>query len=159
MIGDNDNGKEPSETVEEMARREAFKGTVVKLSELQRQDGLIAESIDKSIQHNQSIIMTTITAVSDDKDYRQILKQANWRSTEEMDLYCHALAVCDFTGAVMARKHLLDRITAHSAGEGRQAIRDGLEALTHTTFTTQHDMEKKNKWGNNDRNKSSSPID
>ena len=151
MIGDNGDENNNEE------QQEAFKGTIVKLSELQRQDGLIAESIDKSTRHNQSVIMTTITAVSDDKDYRQILKRARWKSTEEMDLYVHALAVCDFTGAVMAKKHLLDRITAHSAGVDAQELHEALEALTHTTFTTQSELNKKYR-GNGDGYKSNSPI-
>jgi len=147
------------DNLEGEARKEAFKGAVIKLSELQRQDGLIAESIDKSMRHTQSVIMTTITATSDDKDYRQILKRARWKNTEEMDLYVHALAVCDYTGAVMARKHLLDRITAHSAGVDAEGLHEALVALTHTTFTTQSLLDKKyQKQGGYDGNKSNSPI-
>lgn len=144
-------------TPEHKAEGDAFKGSIIKLSELQRQDGLIAESIDKSTRHNQSVIMTTITAVPDDKDYRQILKRAIWKSTEEMDLYCNALAVCDFTGAKHARQHLLDRITAHSAGVEGKIQHDALEALTHTTFTTQSLLDKKYQ-RHGDGNKSNSPI-
>jgi len=151
MIDDN------GDSLEELGKKEAFKGAIVKLSELQRQDGLIARSIDESARHNQSVIMTTITAVPDDKDYRQILKRAMWRSTEEMDLYVQALAGCDYTGAVQAKKHLLDRITAHSAGIEGQIQHDALEALTHTTFTTRALLDKKYH-GSNDGNKTNSPI-
>ncbi len=146
-----------NETPKEKAKKEAFKGALVKLSELQRQDGLIARSIDESARHNAGVIMTTITAIPDDKDYRQILKRARWTSAEEMDLYVHALAVCDYTGAVQAKKHLLDRITAHSAGIDGKGEHDALEAITHTTLTTREELDKKYH-GSKDGNKSSSPI-
>jgi len=142
---------------DEILEGQNFKGAIVKLSELQRQDGLIAQAVDKSVRHNQGVILTTIMAIPDDKDYRQILKGARWKSTEEIDLYCQALAVCDYTGAVNAAKYLLDRITAHSAGIDWEGIHEALVALTHTTLTTRSELDKKYK-GDYDRNKSNSPI-
>ena len=119
---------------------------------------MIARSVDESARQSQGVILTTITAISDDKNYRQALIRARWKSTEEMDLYVQALAVCDYTGAVMAKRHLIDRITAHSAGIDSEGIHDALEALTHTTVTTQEQLDKKYHGSKNGNSKSNSPL-
>lgn len=152
-MGEEDDGHK---TVEEMAQEKTFKGVVVNLGELQRQDGLIAESIDKSRAHALGVIQTVITAEQDDKNYRQILKRARWKNTEEMDKAVNALAVCDITGAVKAKRIILDRITARSAGVDGELLHEALIALTHTTFTTRNIIDKKK--AKYDGNRSSSPI-
>lgn len=146
-------------TIEQMAKERVFKGGTIDLSELQRRDGLIAESIDKAGKHGEGVIQTFIHAQADDKDYRQILKHALWKSREEMDKAVNALASCDITGAVKAKKVVLDRITAHSAGIDGQLMHESYEALTHTTFTTDYSHGRK-RWWNDDKSKdrSSSPI-
>jgi len=149
-----DNG---GKTPEEMALERAFKGGVVNLSEFHRQDGLLAESIDKAGRHGEGVIQTFIHAQTEDKNYRQILKHALWKSREEMDKAAIALAVCKITGAKNAAEFILDRITAHSAGIDFQLMHESYEALTHTTFTT--DYSHKKGWSN-DKSKdgSRSPI-
>ena len=155
-MGEEDNG---DGIVEKMAMEKAFKGGIIDLHELQRRDGLIVEGIDKAGNHNIGVIQTFVHAEADDKDYRQILKHALWKSREEMDKAVNALAVCRITGATNAMKVLLDRITAHSAGIDGQLMHESYEALTHTTFTTNYSKDKK-KWWNGDKSKdrSSSPI-
>lgn len=155
---DDGNGKK---TIEEVAEAKAFKGGRIDLAELVRRDGLIAEAIDKSHNQSQGVIQTLITAVSDDKDYRQILKRAIWKTDEEIDKAVNALAECDMTGADNAKRYVLDRITARSAGINGQLLEMALEGLTHTTFTSERSMDrKKNHWWSKDdnRSKSNSPI-
>lgn len=145
---------------EQMAKEKLFAGIEVGSGELRRQDGLIAESLDKAGHRNLGVIQTTITAEQDDKNYRQILIRGRWRSREEMDKGANALAVCDICGARKARQYLLDRFTIHTAGQDGAAIHDALEALTHTTFITENKQKKKWYQGG-DRNgnrSSSSPI-
>ena len=151
--GDGDGKK----TIEEIAKEKTFKGATIRLEELQRQDGLIAESIDKAAIHSLGVIQTVITATPDDKDYRQILKRAVWKDREEMDKAVNALAVCDITGAVNAKRIILDRITAHSAGIDGYILHQALEALTHTTFTSHEYLDKKKKRAGNGYG-SNSPI-
>lgn len=112
-----------------------FQGVTIDLKTLQRQDGLIAEAIDKSRNQNQGVIMTILTAEQDDKNYRQILKRARWKNPEEIDKAVLALGEARMTGAKNAEQIILDRVTAHSAGIDAQIIRESYEALTHTTFT------------------------
>jgi len=153
----NDDGHE---TIEELAKKKAaFPGGTINLKELIRQDGLIAEAVDKAGHHGEGVIQSFIHAQSDDKEYREILKHALWKSREEMDKAVNAMAVCRLTGAVNAMKVLLDRITAHSAGENFQLMHESYEALTHTTFTTDYSHNKKHWWKNGKSgDKSSSPI-
>jgi len=152
---DGDGGK----SIEQMAKEKVFKGATINLSDLKRQDGLLAEAIDKAAGHKDGVIQTFIHAEAEDKDYRQILKHALWKSREEMDKAVNALAVCRMTGAVRATQVLLDRITAHSAGENGQLMHESYEALTHTTFTTNYG-DRKGRWWSNDKSKdrSNSPI-
>ena len=152
MIDDNGH-----KTTEQMAKENAFKGVVLRLGELQRQDGIITEAIDKSMSHSLGVIQTLITAKDDDADYRHILKLGRWKNQEHRDKFVKALAVCRITGAKMAAKTLLDQITADSAGDNGAIFHEAIEGLTHTTFTTQDTLDKKKKYDNN-KSHSSSPI-
>jgi len=153
VMDDGNNGKR---TLSEIAaERAAFPGAVVTLDQLVRQDGLIAESIDKASGQKLGVIQRALTP-STDEDYRQILKMAVWKSPEEMDKAVAALAECDITGAVEVKKIILDRITARSAGVNGWLLHEAFEALTHTTFTSQT-IEQRKKW-NGHRDNSSSPL-
>ena len=155
-ILDNNNQNEPM-TIDQIAERKAaFPGTTLKLQELMHQDGQIAEAIDKANSQHAGVIQSFITAVNDDKNYRQILKNTLWKSTEEQDKAVYALACCEMTGAVNARKMILDRLTARSSGINGFLMHEALEALTHTQFTSTHYDYTKRKNGNRDN--SSSPI-
>jgi len=140
---ENNGHKTPQEIVE----TKTFNGAVVTLNELRRQDGLIAESIDKNMGKSFGVIQT-ILAPCDDSNYRQILKFTRWKNTEEQDKCINALKACDRTGAVKAKHVILDRLTARSAGIDAQLVNDALEALMHTTFTTENRTVK----GNGNRN-------
>ena len=142
-----------NKSLAEMAEEKVFNGVTVTLGELQRQDGMITEAIDKMNTRNAGGIQSVVNA-NDDKDYRQILKHANWKNSEEADKASLALAVCDITGATKAKKFILDRITARSAGIDGWLMHESFEALTHTTFTTNSGNIKQK----NDGNKSNSPL-
>jgi len=142
MNEDNGNGRK---SIEDMAQDKAlaqfFPGATIRIDDLVRRDGMIAESIDKAQNKTGSVIMTMITAEQDDANYRQILKRGRWANQEHRDKYVKALAVCRITGAKKAAQVLLDLITADSAGDDGVWIREATEALTHTTMT----------WDNNNR--------
>jgi hypothetical protein len=92
-------------------------------------------AVDK--QHNVGVIQGILSAVADDKNYRQILKQGLWKSPEEMDKAVNALACCDVTGAKKVKRIILDKITAHSAGVNGYLLRTAIDGLNHSTYTMQ----------------------
>lgn len=143
---DKDNG---NKTIEEIAETKHIEGVVMRLGELQRQDGIITESIEKSSKSGQGVIQTVISAVASDANYRQILKLARWHNDHHRDITLAALRETDAAGAWKARKAILDKITAESGGNNGELIREALEALTHTTFTSQHLQDRK-RGGKND---------
>jgi len=151
-----DDGNDGKKTIEQMAQEKAYGGLIVRIGEMQRQDGIIAESIDKSRGQGLGVIQTLITAEPDDKNYRQILKRARWKNQEQRDKYVKALAACRITGAVQAAQTLLDLITADSAGDGGALMHEAIEGITHTTLTTREEISRKKKYDDS-RNKSS-PI-
>lgn len=144
-------------TIEQLAKEKAFEGKIIHIGELQRQDGILAESVDKMAAKGLGVIQTLITAKDDDVDYRQILKLARWKDEIQRDRYVKALAVCRMTGAKMAAKTLLDKITADSAGDNGAIMREAIEGITHTTLTTREELSRKFK-NNDNRYKSNSPI-
>jgi len=148
-MGDNGNGNgNGQQAVEDMAREkivaEHFKGCTVNINELRRQDGLIAESIDKSRNQGQGVIPTFINANSDD-EVRQALKHCIWKNTEEQDKCIQALAVCRITGAMKGTKTILDRIAARSAGVNGYLMEAAFRTLSQTTFISKSDQLKKGK--------------
>lgn len=147
---DGDNGHNTEQAVKE----NLIPGTKVNIKDLMRQDGLIAEALDKQNKHSQGVIQSTLISYSD-ADYRQILRMARWRSHEECDKAVKAIQACRATGAVKALKTILDLITGHTAGVEWQSVHDGYDALTHTTYTWQNKYLNK---GKNDRDNSRSPI-
>lgn len=155
-MADRDNGNK--KTIEQMAQERAYDGLIVHIGELQRQDGIITESIDKSIGRSLGVIQSIITAESDDKNYRQILRRARWKNQEQRDKYVKALSMCRIVGAVKGAKTLLDLVTADQAGDNGIWIHETGEMLTHTTLTTREEIDKKKKRFYEDRSKSTSPI-
>jgi len=127
-------------------KKSAFKGATIKLSEMMRQDGLIAEALDKQNRHNLGVVQTFITAIDDDKNYRQILKLARWRNARHREIYVKALNACRITGAWNAWRTLLDMITAEAAGEDGALMHEAAAALTHTSITTREEIERKQKY-------------
>ena len=145
-------------TIEQMAQERAYKGLIVHIGELQRQDGIITEAVDKSIGRSLGVIQSIITAEEDDKNYRQIFRRARWKNQEQRDKYVKAFAMCRITGAVKAAQTLLDLVTADSAGDEAVWIHEAIEGLTHTTLTTRDEISKHRKKSDDYRNKSTSPI-
>ena len=131
----NGNGDAAIKTLEEIASLKTIDNNVIRLGQLARQDGLIAESIDKSAKQGQGVIQSVLSA-NDDEEERQILKHALWKSQEQRNLYVIALSHLRLTGATNARQTLLDLITANSAGDNGWLITESYHALNHTSIMT-----------------------
>lgn len=157
MTMENENGHNGEPTLAGEVKKAAFKGATIKLSEMMRQDGLIAEALDKQNTRNIGVVQTFITAIDDDKNYRQILKLARWRNARHREIYVKALNACRITGAWNAWRTLLDMITAESAGEDGALMHEAAAALTHTSITTKEEIERKQKYERG-RNKSNSIL-
>lgn len=138
-------------------KKSVFKGATITMGEMMRQDGIIAEAIDKQNTRSLGVVQTFITAIDDDKHYRQILKLARWRNARHREIYVKALNACRITGAWNAWRTLLDMITAEAAGEDGALMHEAAEALTHTSITTREEIERKKKFERT-RDKSTSPL-
>jgi len=134
-----------------------FPGAIVPHRELLRRDGVFAEQADKAGKEKQGVIQTYIHA-PDYKQELQILLQARWRNPEEAIKATAALDICHMTGAENARKAILRRIIALSAGDNGENQKLSYQAIMHTSYSFQGF--NKNKWWSNDRNKdrNNSPI-
>ena len=151
----NGNGKK---TIEQIAQERAYNGLIVRIGELQRQDGIIAEAMDKSTKQGLGVIQTLITAEDDDKNYRQIFKRARWKNQEQRDKYVKAYAMCRIVGAHKAGKVILDLVTADSAGDNGEIMKEAIDGITHTTLTTREELTRKKKHDDSRNNASHSPI-
>lgn len=141
-MADNGNGhKSLADVVEE----KVFEGVTKDLKDLVHRDGMLAESIDKSSKQTLGVIQTMITAIDDDEDYRQIIKRARWRGQEHRDKYVKAINACIITGSKNALRHILDMITAESAGDNGVWAHEALEGITHSTITTRQELYNKGK--------------
>lgn len=107
---------------------------IIRLGQLTRQDGLIAEAIDKSAKQGLGVIQSVLTA-NDDEEERQILKHALWKDQEQRVKYVRALSDCRLTRAVNGRQTILDLISANSAGDNGWLILQSYHALNHTSYT------------------------
>jgi len=152
---DNGNDERAKKTLPETLAK-SRPGATIELSTLRRQDGMIARFLDSTRTQNQGVVQTLITAIDDDNHYRQILKLARWKNPKQIDLFVKALNVCRITGARNALRHLLDTITAQSAGENAALMHEAVEAITHTTWTTREEVDKRKR--NEQRNKTNSPL-
>lgn len=143
MVIDNRNNGHKSAA--DIIKEKVFEGVTLQLKDLQRQDGQIAEALDKSSKHHIGVIQSVISAVDKDEEYRQILKLANWKTPEEMDKAVIAISCCLRVGASKTLRLILDKITAHSSGINGWLLQKALDALTHQTVTTEEIMNRKNK--------------
>jgi len=125
VTGNNDNNGHDESGVK-------IKGPVIDTSELRREDGLLTNTGLK----NQGVIVRAITAITDDKDYRQEMKVAYFKNSDEADLFTSALEENDALG--MSRTPLINQMISRSAGENHELLFKALDTITHTTFTTNY---------------------
>jgi hypothetical protein len=159
---ENDNGHEEIDELGGIATAEAehevFKGARIKIGDLEREDGIIAEAASKIGRSNMGVLLRAMSAIPSDKEYRQILKAGNYQTREKAREAVKAMAENRFCGYEEGVTAILDDITAQSAGENQSLIFKVFETLTHTTFTSNSSAPRK-WWGKNDTGKSNaSPL-
>lgn len=109
-----------------------LKGPVIDVSALKREDGFMTRV---SPQY-QSLLHRVISAIKDNKDYRQELKTALFATSDEADEAVSALDECFALG--MDPTPIINQIIARSAGKNHDLLYEALRTLTHTTFTTNY---------------------
>lgn len=122
----NGNGFDPAET----AAEEAFKGARLKLGDLAGEDGILT----KSGPVTQSLLHRLVSA--DLEHIENELKTAAWTNIDEADMAVDAYVECVSLG--MDPKPVILQIIARSSGRNRELVRLMVEALTHSTFTTNY---------------------
>jgi hypothetical protein len=141
-IDQHNNGFDP----EEEAAENAFKGARVNLSELKRGDGILTVASS----NYQSLLHRVISAIGKNEDYRNELKVALWSNSDEADDAVAAINECNELG--MDPTPIIDQIIARSSGKNHELLSRALEALTHTTFTTNYQNQNRRR---NNANKTS----
>lgn len=131
------------------------RGAVLGLEDIDRKDGIFAEHAQAQIRGsgNQGVLVKLLTAVENDHEYRQVLKTARWPSQEDADRTWAALKECALYG--VSPTFVLDRVICWQAGVGGELVKEVLDGLTHTTFTTNRQGGSKGWWPfgrNNNRN-------
>jgi len=141
---DDGNGLDPGEE----ATEQAFKGAVLDVNKLKREDGILTRGLSNT---QSSVLQRSMTAVTKDEDYRQELKTAFFLSTEEADKVVAAINESDRYGC--SRKPIVDWLIARSAGVNGGRLQAIFDTISHTTFTTNYMSQKKKHWWNQNETK------
>ncbi len=160
MSDDGDgNGHDPAGLALEESLKRSLPGARIEAGQLVREDGIIAKAAEQMMRKDAGVLITALSAVEDDEHYRQILKLAHFDNPMQQFRAAAALAECRLIGDTEGQKMILDVITAQMAGIKGGLLHEILEALTHTSFTTNYTGKNPhfwNKWRKSD--KANSPI-
>ncbi len=137
---------------------EPKKGAIWNLEDLQRGDGIIPRSILSMNRDNSGVLAKAMTAIEKNADYRQELKTGYFTSPKKQMQMVLALDECRECG--IDETLIVDLLLAQKAGIQGGFMHDILEALTHTTFSTNYTGKQGNRWWNKgeSKNGSNSPL-
>lgn len=122
---------------------------------IRREDGIISQAALQAFagRNNSGVLQRSMTAPTDDKDYRQVLITANWPSMRKGHEW--VLAKYEWCRYGLSIAPLVDDLIAMKAGEHGSFILSIFEALTHTSFTTNYTnrnpVKRLRNWFNRDR--------
>ena len=125
------NGHSDSDSDEEIRQ-----GAVLPLEALEHEDGFLARAVSSANRNGSGVLQKLITAVEMSKEYRQELKTGNYTSPRKALQAADAIHECLDCG--MSIDQVLDEIIALKAGQNSALLHEVLEALTHTSFTTNY---------------------
>lgn len=114
-------------------------------------DGMLARGKGGGTQ---GVILKSITAIEDDKDYRQEMKVANFQSPDEADEFTSAINECQVLG--MSTTPIVDQMIARSAGVKHGLLFEAFRTLTHFSLYTSDN--RKDRKHDNKEPKSGSPF-
>jgi hypothetical protein len=113
-------------------------GAVLPLELLEREDGILARAASSASRNNSGVINKLLTAVEASKDYRQELKTGNYSSPRKALEAADAIREAIILGDTEGLEQIIDEIIALKAGANSALVHEALEALTHTSFTTNY---------------------
>lgn len=145
--------EDKSDGHDENGDTEIRQGATLSLETLSREDGILARAAQSSNKNRSGLLQSLVTSIDDSKDYRQELKTANFSSPKkalQAVKAIHSLKACG-----VPNDEIIDAIIALKAGVNMAFVHEVLEALTHTTFTTNY---KQSKNRNSNNAKPNSPI-
>ena len=125
----------------------------------QRDDSGDANAVSTSNQARIGVLMRLLTAVQDEKEYRQALITADFLDDEEADRVSSAVTEANRYGLPLApiMDHIASRCAVNKAGHGKSRVVLSIEGLTHSTFNqNRNDRGKRGIFSNNDKEKQES---
>ena len=131
---------------------EGMKGATIPLELLEREDGILSRAAMSANRNSSGVLQTLIRSIEETADYRQELKTANFSSAKkalQAVKAIHSLKACG-----VPQDEIVDAIIALKAGVNMAFVHEIVEAITHTTFTSNFQNSKKG--GQNA--KSNSPL-
>lgn len=127
-----DNGRSPDS---DEAIRE---GAVLPLEMLEHEDGILSRAANSANRNGSGVLQKLITAIESSKDYRQELKTGNFTSLKKAQDAAGAISEALELGDAIGLNQIVDEIIAYKAGQNSALLHEVLEALTHTSFTTNY---------------------
>lgn len=153
--GNGDDGL--NEAVTEMAEHKAFEGVEVDLATLAQATPVLGDAALEQIQRKDTgILVRLLTASRENADYRLELKKARWQTIEKAREAVRAIDECKMFGVDYTP--IVDDIIAQSAGEHGALVSLVIEGLTHTSFSTNYQGNRKHWWQRNDNSSNRSPT-
>ena len=149
MPDENDNHSGPvDEAIKEIVKN---KGATINVDDISRPDGILTQT---PVGGQGGVLHRLLTAIVEDKEYRQELKTAFFLSTQEADKVVAAINERKRYGCSLTP--IIDWLLARSAGVHGSRVKDILQALSSTTFNTNYSGgSNKNK---NDKSRTNSPL-
>lgn len=137
MDGNGDDGFEP----DGIAAKEAMKGATIKLEDLRREDGILAKAAADSVgKAHVGVLKQAITVELEESKRRQILYLANFVDRDQARKAVAAIGERLMCGVDI--DPVLDDIAA-MCGVNSERLHMALDAMSHTTFTTNYQKGKK----------------
>jgi hypothetical protein len=136
------------EAANEIATEAGFPGGKGSVENFQRPNALISGGQ----RQYQGVLQQWLYVPENYNQFLKMLPRSNWLNIEEADNWCAALQECIRYGAPI--DWLVNRLVAHAAGvSGGESLMKWIgETISHTTFTTNYEQQKKKsffKRGNN----------
>lgn len=127
------------------------------LETLQREDGIIPRAILSQNREGSGVLAKAMSSIEKNAEYRQELKTGYFTSpTKQMQMVL-ALDECRECG--IDETLVVDLLIAQKAGLKGGLLHDVLEALTHTSFSTNYRGNANgNRWWNRGESKNNSPL-
>lgn len=132
-------------------------GATIPLDMLRREDGIISLAASSANRNASGVLQKLITTIDKPEDFWQVIKTGNWTSPNRHMIAVDAIMECIELGDDIGLRWVVGTIIAGQAGVNSALVHEALQALTHTSFTTNYQGGLGNAKGTNNARKNS-PI-